>query len=73
MFSKNKNLQPHSKGPLLLTVPTERESENLETRLYNSKIQTAEINFENWQAEQFLDDARSKFRKLKCLWQVNFV
>ena len=72
MFSKNKNLQPHPQGPVL-TVPTERESENLETRLYNSKILTAEINFENWQAEQFLDDTRSKFRKLKCLWHVNFI
>ena len=72
MFSKNKNLQPHPQGPVQ-TVPTERESENLETRLYNSKKQTAEINLENWQAEQFLDDTRSKFRKLKCLWHVNFI
>ena len=53
MFSKNKNLQPHSKGPLLLTVPTERESENLETRLYNSKIQTAEKTLKTGKLDSF--------------------
>ena len=46
MFSKHKDSQPDSQGPLL-TVPTERESENLGTRLYTSKIQTAEINFDS--------------------------